>query len=246
MYRCIIIDDEPHAIEGLKGYVETIAGLNLVKCYNEPLKVLQEIDSLGKLDLIFLDVDMPMISGIELAAEIRGKTEKLIFTTAHTKYAFEAFEANADAYLLKPYTLGKFAITVHKLFPKLNEQKPIAEQVAADFFFVKSKEDNLKLIRINFADVIAVESKQNYILIHTSNKNILTYLSLTEMARILAGKTEFMQLHRSYIINSQKIDAIDGNTLQLNNGLKLTVGDNYKIAFETFVSEKIIKVGKVF
>jgi len=244
MYRCIIIDDEPHAIEGLKGYVETIAGLNLVKCYTEPLNVLNEIDGLGKLDLIFLDVDMPMISGIELAREIRSKTDRLIFTTAHTKYAFEAFEANADAYLLKPYTLGKFAITVHKLFPKLNEQKPVAEQAVADFFFVKSKEDNLKLIRINFADVIAVESKQNYILIHTVNKDILTYLSLTEMVKVLAHRKEFVQLHRSFVINDRHIEYVDGNTISIKKGIRFSIGDYYKDNFKLFMESKILKAGK--
>ncbi|RZJ81919.1 MAG: response regulator transcription factor [Flavobacterium sp.] len=247
MYKCIIIDDEPHAIEGLSGYLATIPNIELVKSFTEPLRVLKEIDSLGHIDLIFLDVDMPLISGIELAKEIRSKTNKLIFTTAHTKYAFEAFEADADAYLLKPYTLGKFVITLHKLLPMLNEtKKKVALTLSEDFFFVKSKEDNLKLVRINFDEVIAVESKQNYVLIYTASKNIWTYLSLTEMIKILAGRKEFMQVHRSFIINPAKIDSIDGNLIKLCNELAITVGDQYRPMFNSFLKERLVKVGKVF
>jgi len=123
MYKCIIIDDEPHAIEGLKGYMASTPQLNLVKSYTDSLAALKDIQESEPVDLIFLDVDMPTINGIELAKEIRNKTAKLIFTTAHTKYAFEAFEVNADGYLLKPYSIGKFIIAINRLFPDQGVEK---------------------------------------------------------------------------------------------------------------------------
>ena len=92
-YKCIIIDDEAHAINGLKNYIEKVPSLPLVKCYNEPLQALMELPGADKVDLILMDIDMPNISGIELSKHVREKTNKLIFTTGHTKYGYEAFEA---------------------------------------------------------------------------------------------------------------------------------------------------------
>lgn len=247
MYRCIIIDDEADTIAGLKAYINDLTELELIKSYIDPLVALKEICQNQPVDIIFLDIDMPKLTGIELAKEIRSKTNKLVFTTAHTKYAYEAFEANADAYLLKPYTLGKFVITINKLFP---ERLPIAEQlidrftVTKDFFFVKSKEDDLRIVKIKFADVVAVESKQNYVMIYTQAKNVLTYMSLTEIFKILIAIPGFMRLHRSYIINQDHIETIDGNLVKMRNGIRITVGDNYRKAFNAFVAERLIKAGK--
>ena len=242
MYKCIIIDDEPHAIEGLKGYISQIPKLSLVASYTDPLVALKEIRLQEGIDILFVDVDMPKINGLELAKEIRSKTKKLIFTTAHTKYAFEAFEVKADAYLLKPYSVGKFIITINDLFPDDNEKK--TQMVTNDFFFVKSKDDNLKILKIKYADVIAVESRQNYVMIYTSKKSILTYMTLTEIAKILTLMPNFMQLHRSYLINLNHVEMIDGNLVKMINEIKITVGDNYRNAFHSFVSRGLIKMGK--
>lgn len=247
MYTCIIIDDEPHAIEGLKGYISTLPELLLIKSYTDPLIALKEISINVKVDIVFLDVDMPRISGIELAKEIRSKTNKLVFTTAHTKYAFEAFEANADAYLLKPYSLGKFIIAINKLLPENTMVKDNSLENRAlqkDFFFVKSKEDDLKILKIKYADIVAVESKQNYIMIHTITKKVLTYMSLIEIAKILNGMHGFIQLHRSFIVNEDQIETIDGNLVKMINGVRITVGDNYRKQFNAFVAERLIKTGK--
>jgi DNA-binding LytR/AlgR family response regulator len=247
MYTCIIIDDEPHAIEGLKGYINVLPELSLIKSYTDPLIALKEINANTKVDVVFLDVDMPKISGIELAKEIRSKIDKLVYTTAYTKYAFDAFETNADAYLLKPYSLGKFIITINKLFPENimvrdNSLGNIAPQ--KDYFFVKSKEDDLKIIKIKYTDIVTIESKLNYIMIHTISKKVLTYMSLTEIAKILNEISGFMQLHRSFIINQDQIETIDGNLVKLINGVRITVGDNYRKQFNAFVAERLIKTGK--
>lgn len=242
MYKCIIIDDEPHAIEGLKGYISQMPTLQLLATYTDPLLALKEIQSLSGIDLIFVDVDMPKINGLELAKEIRSKTKKLIFTTAHTKYAFEAFQVKADAYLLKPYSLGKFIITVNELFPDDNDT--IEQPVKNDFFFVKSKDDDLKILKIKYADVIAIESKQNYIMIYTSKKNILTYMTLSEIAKILKPMPNFMQLHRSYLINQDHIEMIDGNLVKMVNEIRITVGDSYRNEFNAFIIKGLIKMGK--
>lgn len=242
MYKCIIIDDEPHAIAGLKGYISQTPELCLLASYTDPVVALGEIQLIEGIDIIFVDVDMPKINGLELAKEIRSKTKKLVFTTAHTKYAFEAFQVKADAYLLKPYSLGKFIITINDLFP--NTSKITAQPINHDYFFVKSKDDDLKILRVKYSDVIAVESKQNYIMIYTVKKNILTYMALTEIANILKPMPNFMQLHRSYLINQDHIEMIDGNFIKMVNQLKFTVGERYRVGFNEFLSKSLIKMGK--
>lgn len=195
---CIIIDDEPHAIEGLKRYIASIPAIELIETYTDPVKAMMEISNRDVVDLVLLDVDMPGITGIELGESLRPKADKLVFTTAHSKYAYEAFQIDADDFLLKPYSLAKFLKTVHKLFP----QKPeLIERIDSnDYIFVKSKEDNLRLIKIRYKDIVAIESKLNYVQIHTLDKSVTTYMSLSEMAKKLSQFDWFMQFQRSFII----------------------------------------------
>jgi len=239
-YKCIVIDDEPHAIEGLKNYIASVPSLLLIKCYTSPLEALMALSGDSKIDLILLDIDMPQISGIELSRQIRQKTNKLVFTTGHTQYGYEAFEVNADAYLLKPYSLSKFAATIAKLFPTQMENNQEINKTD-DFFFVKNKNDHLKIVKIRFADVIAIESKQNYVLIHTLAKQILTYMSLTEISKTFEKLQNFVQFQRSFILNKEHIESIDGNTIQMINGVQITVGEYYRKEFTAFLSQKLVK-----
>ena len=240
-YSCIIIDDDTYAIAGLERYIALVPSLVLQQAYTDPVRALMELSCAEKTDLILMDIDMPQISGIELSRQIREKTHKLVFTTAHTQYGYEAFELNADAYLLKPYTLAKFTATITKLFPAPADN---ISTTSNDYFFVKSKEDNHKLVKICFKDVIAVESKQNYVLIHTTVQNIMVYMSLTEVAGILGQLPSFVKYHRSFIINREHISSIAGNTLKMSNGLQITVGDIFRQEFLTYLEGKLLKVGR--
>ena len=238
--KCIIIDDEPYAIEGLKNYIGSIPNLTLFKSYTDPVQALIDLSASDMVDLILLDIDMPKITGIELSKEIRQKTRKLVFTTSYTQYGYQAFEVEADAYLLKPYTLSKFAATIAKLFPK-DEKLMLDGNVTDDYFFVKNKDDNLKIVKIRYDDVIAVESKQNYVMIHTLTKKVVTYMSLTEISKIFRPLQKFEQFQRSFIIGKDHIDSIDGNTIKMVNGLQITIGEYYKKDFAIFLTEKLIK-----
>ena len=244
-YKCIIIDDESHAIEGLEHYIATIPSLAVVKTYSDPLIALREIPKLPNVDLIFLDVDMPMINGLELAKEIRSNTDKLIFTTGHTKYAYEAFETQADAYLLKPYSLGKFVITINKLFPEqeINDSAVISanSEKNDNFFFVKSKRETLKLVKIWFDDVVFVESKEHHLLIYTLKDEFVTYMSLTDISKTLFMHPQFIQPQRSFIINHHHIESIEGNTIKMVNNKKITIGELYRKNFTDFIALKVIK-----
>lgn len=239
-YNCIIIDDDAYAIAGLEKYIELVPSLVLQQTYTDPVKALLELSQAEKTDLILVDIDMPQISGIELSRQLREKTDKLVFTTAHTQYGYEAFELSADAYLLKPYSIAKFTSTIAKLFPATAESTAPAN----DYFFVKNKDENHKLVKIYYKDVIAVESKQNYVLIHTLAQNIMVYMSLTEAAGILGQIPSFVKYHRSFIINRDHISSITGNTLKMSNGLQITVGDIFRQDFLAFLEGKLLKVGR--
>lgn len=244
-YTCIIIDDETHAIQGLERYIATMPEFEILKTYNDPLKALKEIKNGSDVDVIFLDIDMPMINGIELAKEIREKTDKLVFTTGHTEHAFDAFEAQASAYLLKPFSLGKFVIAINKLFPTQvdmeQEFQAVDAEKNADFFFVKSKSEKIKLVKIRFDDVISIESKLNYILITTLKDKLLTYMTLGEIGKTLLIHSQFIQVHRSYIINCNHIESIEGNMIKMADNVIIAIGDYYRKAFNGFIGQRVIK-----
>ncbi|KRT17784.1 two-component system response regulator [Pedobacter ginsenosidimutans] len=241
MYNCVIIDDEAHAIEGLKEFISNIPEISVLQTYTSSIEALKAIAGFPSIDLILMDVDMPGISGIELSSAIRQYTDKLVFTTAHSKYGYEAFQAEANGYLLKPYSLSNFLTLMNKLFPNSSLRETVVDE---DFFFAKSKEDNYSLVRINYQDIIAIESKLNYIRIHTLEKNILTYMSLGEMARRLEKRKNFIQFQRSFILNRTHISQISGNTIKMSNGLSISVGDYYKKDFNNFIEKYLLKVGR--
>jgi len=240
MIECVIIDDEQEAIEDITGYIEKIPNLHLYRSFSSPLDALNFIRTADRpLDLVFLDVDMPLISGIELSKLIREKVKKLIFTTAHSKYALDAFEIDADGFLLKPFSFLKFLSKIEKLFPVHSEQKLIEE--SKNYIFLKSKEDNLKLIKVNFDEIIAVESLLNYVGVHTSSGKIVTLTSLKEFKDWLVDKPDFLQLHRSFIISTKHIEAIDSNQILLSNGLKIPVGERFRQEFNLFLSKVVFR-----
>ena len=242
MYKCVIIDDEPHAVEGLKNYLIKIPELQLIASYTDPIHALQEIARGGPIDLLLLDIDMPEISGIDLARLIRAKTDKLLITTAHIQYGYEAFEVQADGYLLKPYSFAKFLTAIHKLFPPSAQDSDFARiPPDQDFFFIKSKDDDLKLVKIRYDDIVMIESKLNYVMVYTVDRSILTYITLMEISNRLTKARGFEQFHRSFILNNRHIEYIDGNTITLNNGRKITVGDHYKKDFNVFVNQNLLK-----
>jgi two-component system LytT family response regulator len=242
--RCVVIDDEVHAMEGIKSYIKALPNLELVASYMDSLQAMNEIAAGSNVDIIFMDVDMPKISGVELAKAIRHKTDKLIFTTAHTKYAFEAFEINANAYLLKPYTIAQFAATIARFYPATEVIAPVSIKQEDDYFFVRNKNEGNNLVKIRYADLVAVESLQNYIRIYTLTESIVTYISISEIKVILEGYSNFMQVHRSFIISRDHIERIDGNTLKMSNGLTINVGNSFKDGVNTFIAEKTIKTSR--
>lgn len=239
MLNCVIIDDEQFSVDAILKYIDLIPRLNVIGVYTDPQRALAAVSSSRDVDLLFMDVDMPLLSGLELADVLRSKTQKLIFTTAHSKYAFEAFEADGDAFLLKPFSFGKFSTTINRLFPEKNSAT--ASILDNDYFLVKSKTDDLAIIKIKFDEVVVFESAQNYIKIHlTDGRILMAYLTLKDIFQLLGQRPGFVQFHRAFVISTAEIETIKGNVIQLTNKLSFNIGDSYKEKFNAFLEEKLL------
>jgi DNA-binding LytR/AlgR family response regulator len=234
-FKCVIIDDDRYAIEGLAAYINAVPGLELIKSYENPVEALMGINDLQSIDLIFLDIHMPQITGIQLSKEIKPKTKKLIFTTSYTQYGYDAFEVEADGYLLKPFSLQKFTSTISKVMSSIRPSSVSAE--GEPYIFVKSKHEHHRIFKIWYKEIIAVESQQNY------SKKVVTYMSLSDSMKFLSAYSDFIQFQRSFIIAKSRIESILGNSIKMDNGLEFVVGDKYRISFQNFVKTRLLKTG---
>jgi DNA-binding LytR/AlgR family response regulator len=238
MFRSIIIDDDYYAILTLEKYIDLFPGIEFVATYNDPLIALKSINNDNLIDLIFVNIDMQKTNDIKFLMELKLKTAKLIFTTENHKSGYYASKKYADDYLVKPFNIGEFMISMNRI---VQVQTNLLKK---DFFFVKSKDDNLKKMNIKFKDIIAVESKLNYVLIHTTSKDVLTYISLKEISKLFEGRTDFVQFNRSFIISYQYIEFIDGNCIKMYNGIQFTVGDYYRKSYTDFINNYLITASR--
>lgn len=240
MISCIVIDDEQTAINIIAEFISNVPNLSLVNSFTSSLEALNYLRSAPEIDIVFMDVDMPVLNGIELSSLIRESINKLVFTTSHAQCALDAFKVHADGFLLKPFSFADLLNTIEKFFP---ESKICKEKKAFqdDYLYIKSKEDDLKLVKVEIDDVVAIEGLLNYVRIHTVNNKLVTHVSLKDMKEILIERKEFIQLHRSFIVSQRHISMIDGNTLTTSSGAKFTIGDSYKKTLNELLSRKILK-----
>src|SRR4030095_13818862 len=210
--KCVIIDDEPLARKGLKEYVSDVDFLELVGEFDNPIKATELIGK-GEEQLIYLDIHMPKLSGIDFFKSL-AKAPPVIFTTAYPQYAVEGFELNALDYLVKPVSFDRFfkAALKAKEYYEIRE-KNVAEGAhsAAGYFFIKA--DN-KLIKLVYDDILFAEALQNYVVIHTKERKYITYLTFKAVEEYLPAE-KFLKTHKSYIVATDKIDSIEGNNIRI-------------------------------
>jgi DNA-binding LytR/AlgR family response regulator len=207
---CIIIDDEPLARKGLREYVGDVEFLHLAGEYDNPLRATDVLMG-GKIDLIFLDIQMPKITGMEFLKSL-ANPPLVIFTTAYPQYAVDGFELNAVDYILKPFSFERFWKAVVKARTVFESGKTSSLQpiiVEDEHFFIKA--DN-KLVKINYSDILYVEALQNYIAVHTLNKKYITYLTFKSVEENLPQNI-FLKVHKSYLVSLSKIESIEGNEI---------------------------------
>ena len=214
--NCIIIDDEPLARKGLKEYIADTGFLHLLAEFDNPLKA-TEIMGGGEVQLIFLDIQMPKITGMDFFKSLQ-QPPPVIFTTAYPHYALEGFEVNALDYLVKPFTFERFLKAAMKAneFYEIRQKNvtALAEHSSRpDYFFIKA---DSKLVKILYNEILFAEALQNYVLIHTRDKKYMSYLTFRSVEDYLPTD-KFIKVHKSYIISAEKIDSIEGNDITIGN-----------------------------
>ena len=232
--KCIITDDEPIAGKGLQNYVERIDFLELVGVCEDAIQLNNQLKS-QQADLLFLDIEMPYMTGIELLNSL-SNPPKVIITSAYAEYAIKGYDLEVSDYLLKPISFDRFLKAVNKVYDQLiSSQTPVVQ----DYLFVKT---SLKLEKIRFNDMRFIEGVENYVAIYTSDGKIITHTTLRTILQKLPPE-RFVQVHKSYLVNIDKIDSIEGNLLGIGKN-KIPLSRTYKeTALEIILKNKLLKDG---
>ncbi|MEO4006446.1 LytTR family DNA-binding domain-containing protein [Flavobacterium sp. CAU 1735] len=225
---CIIVDDEPPAIRLLQKYVEQLPGLECIGTATRAVEALHLIEQQLP-DIVFLDIQMPDLTGLQLSALIKGKV-KVVFTTAYPQFAVEGFEQDAVDYLLKPVAFNRFIGAVEKVRKISDSSKPksVAETVQEDYFFIKTDGKN-RYKRVLINEIYYIESIKNYVVIHTGDEQVITYNTLKYFEEHLP-EDRFVKIHKSYMVALGKIEKTDTNEVWILNK-SLPLGDTYKSDF---------------
>lgn len=233
MTNCLIIDDEPQAVALLADYVKKSMHLNLVGSYTNPIEAFHFMNE-HKIDLLFLDIQMPELTGIQLYKMIRNKSQ-VIFTTAYEQYAVDSYSLDVVDYLLKPISFERFLLSVEKYKKRLLSSDPLVQNTATknDYIFVKS---GYRTLKINFSDILYFESLSDYVAIHTESGKILTLETMFYFESNLPSE-QFIRVHRTYIISIAKINFIEKNRIVINEKY-IPISKTYIEDFRKIIEQK--------
>ena len=212
--RCIIIDDEPLARKGLQEYIADVDFLQLLGSFESSLKATTLLGE-GAVQLIFLDIQMPKINGLEFFKSLQ-QPPPVIFTTAYPQYALEGFELNALDYLVKPVSFERFfkaALKAKEYYEVRQKNTENPGQQNQDYFFIKADQ---KLVRVFYEEILFIEALQNYVSIQTRSKKLVTYLTFKSVQEYLPPD-QFIKTHKSYVVAASRIDNIDGNDIRIGD-----------------------------
>lgn len=220
-------------------YVRKVPELNLLNAFSNPLEALEALRTLS-VDLLFLDVQMPEITGISLLKVLK-KRPLVVLTTAYSEYALEGYELDVADYLLKPITLERFLKSVDKIMQRLNaEPKPVVTTTenapTPTFVFVK---DGTKLVKIQLNEILYVEGLKDYVTIHTTHQKITTLQRMKALEEQLPAD-KFIRIHNSFIVALNAIDVVQKNEVEIK-GTSLPIGDTYKKSFREFIERNHIQ-----
>ncbi|WP_372755548.1 LytR/AlgR family response regulator transcription factor [Labilibaculum sp.] len=236
MIKCIAVDDEPLALKQISSYIERTPFLDLQASFDNAMDALQFITE-NKIDLIYLDIQMPDLNGIEMAKSLSNGPQ-IIFTTAYSEYAIDGFKVNAIDYILKPLDYASFFKASLKAQSFLERNTAFSENLQANsnHLFIKSE---YKIIRIEIGDILYIEGMREYVRIHLANaKPLMTLLSMKKIEEKLPSAS-FMRVHRSYIVNLQKISTIERNRIIFND-VYIPISDQYKEKFQSFIDNNFL------
>lgn len=226
--KCVVIDDEPLAIQVLEKHIAAMPQLVLDRHFQNPLLAFEYVQQTA-IDLVFLDIHMPVLTGMDFVRSL-PKQQAVIFTTAYRDFAVESYELDVADYLLKPITFTRFFRAVNKYINQVQDNpqantvpKPATATGEADFIYVNS---NKKHIKIAFSQILYVESIKDYIRIHTTDKRVVTKEKISDFADKLPA-SNFVRIHRSYIINLRKMTAFSAHEVEIGDQ-EIPIGASYK------------------
>ncbi|RFM29888.1 LytR/AlgR family response regulator transcription factor [Deminuibacter soli] len=236
MIRCMVIDDEPLALELLEAYISKVPFLQLAATYTNPIEAFARLDGI---DLIFSDIQMPELTGMQLVQLLKGRI-KLVFTTAYSEYAVQGYEHDVIDYLVKPFSFDRFLKAAQKAQLVLQAEgtpaaMPAQPATAAndDYIFVKTSNRHVK---VNIDDILMIEGLKDYIAVVTAAEKILTLQNM-KFAEELLPAGRFMRVHKSYIVALDKIDAIERNRIFSGKHV-IPIGDTYRQQFFDVISKR--------
>lgn len=234
--NCAIIDDEPLAADLLASYARKMPELNLIGVYDSAVKAMTVLRN-NPVDLLFIDIQMPELSGLEFAS-ILPKETKIVFTTAFDQYAIEGYKVNAVDYLLKPISFDKFVLSVNKvveLFKTINKQKLLSEE---KFIYIKSE---YKLVKVMLDKILYVEGLKDYIKIYLSEgrKPVMSLMNMKTLEETLP-RPPFLRVHRSFIVNMAMADMIDRGRIVVGSSL-IPVSESYKELFQDYIDSHTLQ-----
>lgn len=233
--QCIIIDDEPIARKILEEYIEDIDFLELAGQAENPLKAMGLLRD-NNIDLIFLDINMPKISGIDFLKNTKS-TASVIFTTAYAQYAIEAYDLEVVDYLVKPIAFERFLKACNRVKELHAGRNHLPTTKESDHFYIKC---NTQIEKVYYDDLIYAEAMLNYVMLHTSTKKMMVYVTIKNLEEQLPADI-FFKVHKSFIVNKTKIKSIEGNMLNLGDAI-ITISQNLRErVLAEVVNNKIIK-----
>ena len=228
-YTCIIIEDEPLALERTKNFVQKIPFLNLLAVFDNALNGLAYLRS-NKVDILFLDINMDELTGVELLESTKIESQ-VIITTAYQEYALKGYELNITDYLLKPFTFQRFLQAVNKAQDNLVKKE---QEIPREFIFIKTEN---RLEKILLKDIIYIEGMRDYCRIHTVHKKIMTLQNFKELEQLIPPKL-VCRVHKSYMVSIPKIDAIERNRIKIGTKL-IPISETYKAFFYQTINNGI-------
>jgi two-component system response regulator LytT len=237
MIATVAIDDEPLALQLISGYIEKTPGLKLIGKFDNPIDATEFLSD-NQADLIFVDIQMPDLSGIEFTRLIE-KGPKVIFTTAYAKYALEGSKLEIVDYLLKPFSYEEFLTAVSKAqrLIKLEQRAPDKVEANDEFLFLKS---DYKIKRINFNDILYIEGLKDYIKVYIQNvQRPILSISTLKLLESKLPQDKFMRVHRSFIVNLSKIDTIERSRIVFGKTY-IPVSDQYKDKFQEYLNKNFL------
>lgn len=221
--KCLIIDDEPLAIKVVENHLKEFQNFEVIETFNNPIEALSLLEK-GNVDVLFLDINMPKMNGLDFAKTLNSKMN-VVITSAYREYAVESFDLNVLDYLVKPIPFNRFLKTINKITQKVYLQKGIQKEEGSNnesFIFLKVDK---KLIKIKFEDILYVESLKDYIKVFTTSGNYLVHKSLTSITEELPD-SNFIRIHRSYTIAIDKVKSVEGNLIEITTN-KIPIGRKY-------------------